>query len=90
MSTARKTPSSRARTRAIDTVHTTINYTLGANVEQLFIDGTGDANGTGNALDNFIEGNDGKNKLDGAAGNDTLYGGNGDDSLIGGLGQDQL
>ena len=53
-----------SKNQGIDTVYTTINYTLGANVEQLDIDGTGDTNGTGNALDNFIEGNDGKNRLE--------------------------
>jgi Ca2+-binding RTX toxin-like protein len=79
-----------SKNQGVDTVYTALNYTLGANVEQLIIEGTGDTKGTGNALDNFIEGNAGKNKLDGAAGNDRLRGGDGDDLLVGGLGNDQL
>ncbi len=66
-----------------------INYTLGANVERLdFVLASGDVNGTGNSLDNVIQGNIGANKLDGGAGNDQLFGEDGDDTLIGGTGND--
>jgi Ca2+-binding RTX toxin-like protein len=66
-------------------------YVLGANVERLMFGGlAGNAVGTGNTLDNLIEGNDGNNKLDGQTGNDTLTGGNGNDTLIGGIGNDSL
>ena len=79
-----------SKNQGYDIVHTVVSYTLSANVEELVIDGTGDAKGTGNALGNLLDGNDGKNKLDGAAGNDTLYGGGGNDTLNGGAGNDEL
>ncbi|NCN89731.1 MAG: hypothetical protein GW936_09900, partial [Gallionella sp.] len=71
-----------------DTVQAGANYTLGANVENLVLDGTADISGTGNALDNEIIGNSGNNSLIGDAGNDTLNGGVGADSMAGGTGDD--
>lgn len=66
--------------QGIDEVRTTLNvYGLGANVERLTFTGTGDFQGTGNALNNVIVG---------GAGNDTLSGGGGSDILIGGDGDD--
>ncbi|GAB4201770.1 MAG: calcium-binding protein [Coleofasciculaceae cyanobacterium] len=51
-------------------------------------------NGTGNALDNRIQGNIGRSSinffLEGFAGNDTLIGESGQDSLYGGTGNDYL
>ncbi|MGL4316386.1 MAG: M10 family metallopeptidase C-terminal domain-containing protein [Pseudomonas sp.] len=47
-------------------------YTLGSNVENLRILSTGDANGTGNALNNNIHAGSGNNTLDGGAGSDLL------------------
>ena len=44
-------------------------------VENLTLLGTGNINGTGNALNNVITGNAGANVLNGGGGNDTLYGG---------------
>ncbi|MFM7457871.1 MAG: beta strand repeat-containing protein, partial [bacterium] len=73
-----------------DTVVSFINYSLGANVENLTLTGTGDLDGTGNTLDNVITGNTGNNTLDGGAGNDSLLGGAGADKLIGGIGNDYL
>ncbi|HJV27988.1 MAG TPA: hypothetical protein VJ673_20070 [Aromatoleum sp.] len=66
-----------------DTVQSSVSYTLGANVENLtLISYTGAINGTGNALNNVINGNDSGNILDGAAGADTLTGGSGSDTYI--------
>src|SRR5205823_947919 len=73
-----------------DRVLASATVTLGANVENLLLLGGADLGGTGNALDNTLEGNLGNNTLDGGAGNDTLLGGDGNDHLIGGAGNDTL
>jgi ELWxxDGT repeat protein len=65
-----------------DTVQASIFYTLPNNVENLLLTGTGNLNGTGNALNNQIKGNSGNNSLNGAAGVDTLTGGLGADIFI--------
>jgi len=63
-------------------------YTLGANIENGVVIGTGAFNLTGNDLDNVLTGNNGINTLSGNAGNDTLNGLGGADTLIGGDGND--
>jgi beta-glucanase (GH16 family) len=73
-----------------DTVTTNLNYSLGANVENLTLTGTWAAYGYGNALANVITGNTAANTLSGGAGADTLIGGAGADTLTGGLGDDRL
>jgi Ca2+-binding RTX toxin-like protein len=73
-----------------DTVMAMGNYTLGANLENLTLNGTGNWKATGNELNNVIVGNAGTNVLDGGLGNDTLSGGAGADTLIGGAGNDRL
>ena len=65
-----------------------MSWTLGNNVENLRLTGSAVVAGTGNALDNLIDGNGAANTLIGAAGNDTLNGGAGIDTLIGGTGND--
>ncbi|KII27879.1 M10 family metallopeptidase, partial [Pseudomonas fluorescens] len=67
---------------ALDRVFASIDYTLGNNVENLILTGTGNLNGTGNSVNNRITGNDGNNILDGGAGADTLIGGLGNDTYI--------
>jgi VCBS repeat-containing protein len=73
-----------------DTVRSSVAHTLGDNVENLVLTGSGGIAGTGNALDNVITGNAASNALDGGAGNDTLFGDAGDDVLDGGTGSDTL
>lgn len=55
-----------------DTVQSNITHTLSANVENLVLTGVGAINGTGNALANRIETNDGQNVLTGGAGADVF------------------
>ncbi|MCW2922591.1 MAG: alkaline phosphatase, partial [Thermoleophilia bacterium] len=64
------------------------SYTLGANIEDLYFDGTGAFNGTGNDLDNYISGGEGNDTLSGGVGFDWLEGWLGNDTLTGGAGDD--
>jgi Ca2+-binding RTX toxin-like protein len=66
------------------------NYTLGANLEYLAFEGTGNFTGKGNELDNYLYGNTGANTLEGGAGRDQLDGGVGNDKLLGGDGDDTI
>jgi Ca2+-binding RTX toxin-like protein len=75
--------------RGRDRVESTVDYTLGNNLEQLFLSGNA-IRGTGNQLDNDLYGNERNNVLTGGAGGDYLYGGDGDDYLDGGTGNDVL
>ncbi len=73
-----------------DRIYSKLDFTLDADLEDLFLQGTADLQGTGNAADNRLNGNQGGNVLDGLAGDDRVYGRDGDDLLIGGLGNDTL
>ncbi|MEG3440241.1 calcium-binding protein [Pannus brasiliensis CCIBt3594] len=72
----------------VDSVFSSINYTLGFALENLTLTGTANLNGTGNDNNNIITGNSGNNVLSGGAGDDTLVGGAGADTLTGGNGSD--
>ena len=73
-----------------DHVDSKVSFTLGANLEDLTLLDDDNVAGTGNGLDNEIEGNDGNNKLSGLAGADTLDGDDGNDTLDGGAGADKM
>ncbi|MFT4151059.1 MAG: M10 family metallopeptidase C-terminal domain-containing protein [Paracoccaceae bacterium] len=72
----------------MDTVLSSVSYTLRPNLENLTLTGTADLSGKGNSGDNFLLGNTGDNLLTGCDGNDTLSGGGGADTLSGGYGDD--
>jgi Ca2+-binding RTX toxin-like protein len=70
-----------AADEGVDTVQSSVTLTLGDNVENLTLSGTGNSSGSGNALDNGLTGNAGNNVLSGGAGNDLYNGGAGNDTL---------
>ena len=65
----------------IDTVAASLNWTLGANLENLELAGNARV-GTGNALANRIFGGSGNDTLDGGLGADSLSGGDGNDVYL--------
>jgi Ca2+-binding RTX toxin-like protein len=72
-----------------DWVNTWIDFVLPDNVENLVMR-TGGLAGSGNALDNRIEGSTDIDRIAGLGGNDVLLGGAGDDTIDGGDGNDVL
>ena len=64
------------------------DYTLGANVENTYRYSAGSWKTTGNALNNYLYGNEGNDTLIGLGGNDFLFGDAGVDTLQGGTGDD--
>jgi len=81
--------------QGIDSVTSSVSYTLGANIENLTLTGLLNLTGRGNALDNVLTGNSGNNFLDGGGyllgynsndGADVLSGGAGDDTYFATLG----
>jgi Ca2+-binding RTX toxin-like protein len=86
----------------VDTVYSSVTYTLPANVENLVLAEVSGPptptlpptamvpgiDGTGNDLDNLLIGNSQNNVLMGGRGADTLDGGKGNDRLLGGAGND--
>jgi Ca2+-binding RTX toxin-like protein len=73
----------------VDTVTSTVDFTLSDNVENLRLSGEAVVGG-GNALANQITGNAANNDIHGFDGNDQLIGGAGDDKLAGGNGNDNI
>ncbi|HEV2867266.1 MAG TPA: hypothetical protein VGX37_12225, partial [Allosphingosinicella sp.] len=66
-------------TNGIDTVNSSVSFTLGANLEKLVLTGSVAINGTGNGLANSLSGNSAANSLNGGAGADFMSGGDGND-----------
>ena len=65
-----------------DLIKSSITHSLEANVENLTLMGSGNIDGTGNALNNTITGNSGNNVLDGGIGADHMFGGDGNDTFV--------
>ena len=74
----------------LDSVFSSLSFTLPNFVENLTLLSTASNFGTGNASNNVITGNVGTNIINGLAGNDRLIGGEGNDTLVGGVGNDRL
>ncbi len=72
----------------LDTVESSIGFTLTDEVENLTLTGTSAINATGNTLANVLTGNSAKNLLTGGEGNDTLDGGAANDTMVGSTGDD--
>ncbi len=72
-----------------DRVYSGADFTLGNNVERLYMTGTA-INGTGNGLANLINGTAGHNVIKGGGGADIILGGGGDDDLFGEAGNDSF
>ena len=62
----------------VDTMRASYSARLADNVDNLVLEGRADLNATGNALANWLYGNDGRNILSGGAGDDTYVIGRGD------------
>ena len=65
-----------------DTVFSTVDFRLSANVENLVLQGGADLQAYGNSAVNAIFGNTGSNILDGGAGADAMSGGAGNDAYF--------
>ncbi|WP_422466858.1 calcium-binding protein [Endozoicomonas sp. ALC013] len=74
----------------IDTVTSSVVFTLSDHLENLELTGEAELVGIGNELDNEITGNNARNTLNGQDGDDKLLGKGGNDDLLGGEGNDHL
>ena len=67
----------------VDTVNSSVSFTLDYSIENLNLTGSAAINGTGNEINNVITGNLADNSLNGGLGADILWGGDGNDGLWG-------
>lgn len=74
----------------IDTVESSVSWTLGEQFENLALTGDSSLDGTGTAANNSLTGNAAANRLSAGAGTDLIVAGAGDDWLAGGAGRDSL
>jgi Ca2+-binding RTX toxin-like protein len=79
-----------AANAGLDSVNSAVTRTLSANIELLFLTGSGAINGSGNTLANLLRGNAANNVLAGGGGTDILEGGAGNDTLSNTLGNSLL
>jgi Ca2+-binding RTX toxin-like protein len=73
----------------IDNIISSVSRELGGHQDNLTLTGEA-ATGTGNSLDNVINGNGAANTIDGESGHDTINGGGGNDTILGGSGDDSI
>ena len=66
----------------IETVESSISWTLQSGLENLRLTGSANINATGNGSGNVLVGNAGANRLDGLFGADTMNGGAGNDTYV--------
>ncbi|WP_165349712.1 calcium-binding protein [Methylibium sp. Pch-M] len=66
----------------VDSIESSVSWTLGSNIENLTLVGALAINGTGNTLSNRLTGNGADNVLNGGGGADTLIGGAGNDGYV--------
>src|SRR6185436_11068823 len=65
-----------------DVVHATVDYTIGANIESVILEGSGTINAVGNSVSNLLQGNSNNNTLDGGGSSDVMVGGGGNDTYF--------
>ncbi len=73
-----------------DTVRSSVDWTLGDNIEAIQLVGTSAISGTGNGLSNTLTGNASDNQLRGLGGSDSFYMSGGLDRMDGGSGRDEI
>src|SRR6476646_8154018 len=71
-----------------DTVFSTVDFRMSANVDNIILQGGADLQAYGNSGVNALFGNTGSNLIDGEDGNDIVIGGRGDDVALLGAGDD--